>query len=87
MGQHARSIDESTRSATSRHAKDDGAKYQAADLDQFHPERWLRLQDGETQFNPRAAPMQSFGSGIRACFGESPAQKVLPFVVCGVCVC
>lgn len=39
------------------------------------PDRWLiEEEDGENggkvvKFNSRAAPMQNFGSGVRACYG------------------
>ena len=41
-----------------------------ADMGDFVPERWLfQNEKGVTEFNPRAAPLQSFGLGIRSCYG------------------
>lgn len=42
-----------------------------ASLADFDPERWLTTKaSGELQHDPNAAPMQSFGAGIRGCFGK-----------------
>lgn len=72
------SIDENKRSATSRASKDDVTRYQATDLDVFRPDRWIVTdKDGKEQYDPRAAPMQSFGAGLRGCFGKSlPIQRL-----------
>lgn len=40
-------------------------------LEQFLPERWIKLDDhGHTVFDKDAAPMLSFGGGVRGCFGK-----------------
>lgn len=69
-------IDESKRSNTSRDAKLEQQRWSShSDLEVFRPERWL-VDDGNggLEFDSRAAPMLSFGAGLRSCFGE-----------CGLC--
>lgn len=62
--------DESKRSSTSRVAKEE-ARWHHTDLDKFDPERFLRKdRDGNVQYDGSAAPMQSFGAGVRGCFGR-----------------
>lgn len=65
-------VEEVKRSRSSQESNKDRLKYQAADLGDFRPERWLKnTAEGEVQFDPQAAPMQTFGLGTRGCFGES----------------
>lgn len=65
-------VEEAKRSRSSQESTKYHLKYQAADLKDFRPERWLKSTNaGEVQFDPQAAPMQTFGLGTRGCFGES----------------
>ncbi|RYP13802.1 hypothetical protein DL767_010581 [Monosporascus sp. MG133] len=65
-------VDETTRSPTSKAStKASTRQWNQTDLDRFTPERWLaKSASGETEFDPRAAPMQTFGAGPRFCFGQ-----------------
>lgn len=42
------------------------------DLHEFKPDRWLKPDEetGVLKFDSKAAPMQTFGGGLRACFGR-----------------
>lgn len=63
-------IDESRRSPSSREFIKDGEKWAHEDLGSFNPDRWLvRNEDGEIEYDSRAAPMQAFGGGVRGCYG------------------
>lgn len=67
-------IDESIRSQSSREFKKDTEKWAHEDLGSFNPDRWLvRNKEGEIEFDSRAAPMQAFGAGMRACYGRKLA--------------
>lgn len=71
-------IDESIRSQSSREFKKDSEKWAHEDLGSFNPDRWLvRNEQGEIEFDSRAAPMQAFGAGVRACYGT---YSVVSFV-------
>lgn len=71
-------IDESIRSQSSREFKKDTEKWAHEDLGSFNPDRWLvRNKEGEIEFDSRAAPMQAFGAGMRACYGT---YSVVSFV-------
>ena len=71
-------IDESIRSQSSREFKKDCEKWAHEDLSSFNPDRWLvRNEQGEIEFDSRAAPMQAFGAGVRACYGT---YSVVSFV-------
>lgn len=59
-------VPDEARSATSRANTVYGAFWQP-DMDEFHPERWLRA-DGS--FDAKALPRLAFGTGTRACFGK-----------------
>ena len=71
-------IDESNRSQSSREFQKDSEKWAHEDLGSFNPDRWLvRNEQGDIEFDSRAAPMQAFGAGMRACYGT---YSVVPFV-------
>ena len=71
-------IDESIRSQSSREFQKDSEKWAHGDLGSFNPDRWLvRNGQGEIEFDSRAAPMQAFGAGMRACYGS---YSVVSFV-------
>lgn len=63
-------IPEEVRSPSSRANKGGCRTYWEADMDGYHPERWLR-EDGS--FDAKAVPMLAFSAGPRACFGELSA--------------
>lgn len=67
-------VPNSVRSATSMANTAYGAFWQQ-DMDEFHPERWLRA-DGS--FDAKALPRLAFGAGIRACFGEDRSHTTRP---------
>ncbi|KAL8660235.1 MAG: hypothetical protein Q9226_000037 [Calogaya cf. arnoldii] len=68
-------IDESIRSQSSREFKKDSEKWAHEDLGSFNPDRWLvRDEQDEIEFDSRAAPMQAFGAGVRACYGRKLAN-------------
>nr|POE79794.1 cytochrome p450 4v2 [Quercus suber] len=71
MMEPAMSVDESKRSVTSKEYKGDMDEwYKSSDIGEFRPERWLKVDEkGNSEYDPRAAPMQAFGSGLRSCFG------------------
>ncbi|KAL3426498.1 cytochrome P450 [Phlyctema vagabunda] len=77
------SIDDKKRSATSREYKGDTARWNTHDdLHLFRPERWLTQteQSSDPVFDARAAPFQTFGAGIRGCYGKRLAyleQRVI----------
>lgn len=60
-------VPDGARSATSRGNRMYGAFWQR-DLDEFHPERWLR-DDGS--FDAKALPKLAFSVGTRQCFGKA----------------
>ncbi|GAB7346302.1 hypothetical protein MBLNU457_5024t1 [Dothideomycetes sp. NU457] len=72
-------IDESKRSSTSREAKLEQQRWSShSDLEIFRPERWLVDNgDGVLEFDSRAAPLHSFGAGLRSCFGKKLAYLEL----------
>ncbi|KXT05531.1 hypothetical protein AC578_3713 [Pseudocercospora eumusae] len=44
------------------------------DIAEFRPERWLKVNaKGELWFDGRAAPLQTFGVGVRSCYGRKLA--------------
>lgn len=61
-------VPEEVRSDNSRANKGGYGRFWQADVDRYHPERWLR-EDGS--FNAKALPKLAFSLGPRACFGES----------------
>lgn len=67
-------IDDNKRSATSRQYKGDYERWhENHDLHLFRPERFIRSAaepEGGESFDARAAPMQTFGAGVRACYGK-----------------
>ena len=71
----AMQIDESRRSMTSQaSSKESIAKWDQSELEKYDPERWLRYCENGMEFDPKAAPMQTFGEGPRSCFGRSLAM-------------
>lgn len=46
---------------------------------EFNPERWLVKNEktGKVDFDPRAAPMQIFGAGVRSCYGLWTVTKAI----------
>lgn len=60
-------IPEEARSDSSRANKGGCRTYWQADMDGYHPERWLR-EDGS--FDAKAVPRLAFSAGPRGCFGE-----------------
>ncbi|PTB37048.1 hypothetical protein M441DRAFT_175388 [Trichoderma asperellum CBS 433.97] len=80
-------IDEQKRSTSSREYKGDTERWSThEDLEVFRPERWLKkesdqgAENGGITFDARAAPLQTFGAGIRGCFGKRLAyleQRVI----------
>jgi len=53
------------------------------DLHLFRPDRWLKLDEetGTLKFDSKAAPMQTFGGGQRACFGRRLAYIQIKILV------
>lgn len=71
-------VPESDRSATSRAAfekaggKNWDSQPSAQHLDQFWPERWLKIdENGHEVFDSNALPQNAFGGGTRGCFGTA----------------
>lgn len=60
-------VPEEVRSDSSRANKGGFRAYWEADMDGYHPERWLR-EDGS--FDAKAVPKLAFSAGPRGCFGE-----------------
>ncbi|KAH8171059.1 cytochrome p450 domain-containing protein [Sarocladium implicatum] len=69
-------VDETKRSNTSKSTIEAHTRqWRSENLETFIPERWLITNaKGETEFDPRAAPMQTFGAGPRSCFGQKFAM-------------
>lgn len=68
-------LDEAKRTEGGRTYKQRVGTFDAADIAQFLPERWLRTQRAEgggeeTVFDQNAGPAQAFGMGPRGCFGK-----------------
>lgn len=67
-------ISDAIRSQSSRDNKDKIGTWNAGDVGQFKPERWLRLnEDGKEEFDAHSGPVMQFGGGIRGCFGRKLA--------------
>lgn len=74
-------INEDKRSESSRLAKDQYGEWDPADMGDFVPERWLRIERKEEDskivqrevFDSHAGPQISFGAGPRSCFGRKLA--------------
>lgn len=65
-------VDEGKRTDYGRKHKDRTGAWEGLDIGDFRPERWLETDaEGNVSFNPRAGPALPFGTGLRACFGES----------------
>lgn len=63
-------IDESRRSMQSVKASDIAGMWDESDISQFVPERWLVTDEkGQVTYDQKAGPFQSFGAGLRGCFG------------------
>ncbi|KAK4554653.1 hypothetical protein LTR86_008155 [Recurvomyces mirabilis] len=78
-------IEESKRSKTSQFVKPGErwtAEWDDDTLDQFLPERWLRPNEhGGMDFDAQSGPMQTFGAGLRGCFGQKLAMMSLRMLV------
>ena len=69
-------IDDMSRSESSRNAlRNKGQrKWPEGNMNDFYPERWLRMADDEKQmFDGTAGPFLAFGLGKRGCFGQKLA--------------
>lgn len=60
-------VPESARAAGSRLNKGGYGAVWQQDMDEYHPERWLR---GDGSFDAKAVPRLAFSAGPRGCFGE-----------------
>jgi len=82
-------ISEEKRSVSSREAKDWYGAWDPADIGDYKPERWLKMEQSEKGgevsqhevFDARAGPMLSFGSGPRSCFGRKLAYVELRITI------
>ncbi|KAI1387795.1 cytochrome P450 [Hypoxylon trugodes] len=77
-------IDESSRTATSREAKDKYGVWNPSTIQKFWPERWLveeKAGSGEIRFDPYAGPVMAFGTGLRGCFGTKLASLELKIII------
>ncbi|KAI1084678.1 cytochrome P450 [Whalleya microplaca] len=81
-------VPEESRSATSRAAveKNGGLDWthspSAQDLEQFLPERWLKIDEkGGEIFDAGALPQNAFGGGPRGCFGRRLAMMELRIMI------
>lgn len=75
-------IDEARRTPGARAAKREFGAWDAGDVAEFKPERWLkRGEDGDDVFDPMAGPQMAFGGGPRGCFGKRLAILELRIVV------
>jgi len=59
---------------------------ESGDMSAFDPERWLRKKEGASEdeafeFNANAAPLNSFGLGVRGCWGKKMAYMQLRLIV------
>ncbi|EXA30362.1 hypothetical protein FOVG_18234 [Fusarium oxysporum f. sp. pisi HDV247] len=78
-------IEEGSRSRSSQAAMSAGRarrEWDAGDVSDFKPERWLVPSssvgsDREVSFNPEAGPQLAFGLGVRACYGRRLAYLEL----------
>jgi cytochrome P450 len=68
-------IDESLRSPQARDSK--VGAWAAEDIAVFKPERWLGIENGREVFNSQAGPINSFGLGLRGCYGRRLAYLEL----------
>lgn len=60
-------VPESARSANSRLNKMGYGAVWQQDMDEYHPERWMR---GDGSFDAKAVPKLAFSAGPRGCFGK-----------------
>ncbi|KUI57025.1 Cytochrome P450 3A16 [Cytospora mali] len=67
-----KTVPESARSANSRVNKMGYGAIWQQDMDEYHPERWMR-DDGS--FDAKAVPKLAFSAGPRGCFGRKFAQQ------------
>ncbi|KAK7743782.1 hypothetical protein SLS53_003801 [Cytospora paraplurivora] len=65
-------IPESARSVNSRLNKGGYGAIWQQDMDEYHPERWMR---GDGSFDAKAVPKLAFSAGPRGCFGRKFAQQ------------
>jgi cytochrome P450 len=75
-------IPESRRSDSSRNTNTKIGEWDASDIGEFKPERWLVKEvGGQEVFNSAAGPQQLFGAGPRSCYGRRLAYMQLRFLV------
>ena len=80
---------ESTRSGTSRAARNRVVDWDSESIELFRPERWLKRKESAVEkgefdhiaFDPQAGPSLAFGAGPRGCFGKKLAYLELRIVV------
>lgn len=61
-------MDEASRSQRDEKSQSRYGRWEAADIGEFKPERWLISNaKGEDEFNATAGPMHAFGTGPRSC--------------------
>ncbi|KAF2719412.1 cytochrome P450 [Polychaeton citri CBS 116435] len=74
-------IENSRRSTSSVMSEDKIGNWDKQDIGEFKPERWLvTRENGEVEFNLRAGPINTFGGGLRGCFGKKLAYVTLRLV-------
>ncbi|QIW97878.1 hypothetical protein AMS68_003396 [Peltaster fructicola] len=76
-------VEETARSKTSQESIDTAytGSWDPSTLGEFLPERWLtKNAKGEVEFNPRAGAQQTFGGGLRGCFGRKLAYVFLRLI-------
>jgi len=74
-------VEESLRTPGARAAKDHYGAWDASDITEFVPERWLRVRDGREVYDPLAGPQMAFGGGPRGCFGRKMVYLELRIVI------
>ena len=74
-------ITDSLRSASGRGAKNRVGAWNADDITEFKPERWLVEEDGKKVFDAAAGPLLAFGLGPRGCYGRRLAYLELRLVL------
>ncbi|KAF2228303.1 cytochrome P450 [Elsinoe ampelina] len=74
-------IDEKLRGKTSVDSKRKKGSWDNSNIEQFMPERWIRVQDGIEVFDANAGPIQAFGGGVRECFGKRLAYLQMKMIL------
>lgn len=58
------------------------AKWDEGDIEEFRPQRWLKIDDkGEEYFDSKAGPTLTFSAGPRACWGKKFAYIQMKMLV------